>query len=236
MKNDNFTYSFYKKMISEIVSNGYRVCSYFDNYDGKVCILRHDVDFDIQKALCMARIENELGVSSTYFVLLRTDFYNPLSKKSISDLQEIISLGHHIGLHFDEKSYSEDENIIENIKKEAKTLGEALGCDIRVVSMHRPSKKTLDSNYSISKMVNSYSNYFFKEYKYLSDSRRRWKEDVIEVVKSNMFSKLHILTHSFWYNDNNQNIKDSLIAFIEDGKKTRFEGLKDNISDFDDIF
>lgn len=236
MINDDFTYSFYRKLLVSIISNGYRVSSYFDDYTGKVCILRHDIDFDINKALVMARIERELNICSTYFVLLRTDFYNPLSKKSIEALKEIVSLGHYIGLHFDEKSYLNDDNIINNIINEAKTLSQALNYEIKVVSMHRPSKKTLESNYKINGIINSYSTCFFKDFKYLSDSRRIWKENVLEIVESNKFEKLHILTHSFWYNKTNQSIKNSLISFINDGKTVRFEGLKDNISSFEDIF
>ena len=64
------------------------------------CVLRHDIEFSIDRALTMARIEaDEVGVKSTYTVQLRNNTYNALSQKNIEAIQEIKKLGHSIGLH-----------------------------------------------------------------------------------------------------------------------------------------
>ena len=146
----DFTYDSYRALLQTLKTNGYRFC-FFDECDnGKKCILRHDIDFDIKKSLELARIENKLGAKSTFFVLLKTNFYNPISKSSIDMLKEIVKLGHCIGLHFDEKSYDDNCDVVRLIKTESDILEKALGFPIRCVSMHRPSKKTLESNYVIT--------------------------------------------------------------------------------------
>ncbi len=47
-------------------------------------ILRHDVDFSVDRALELAKIENNYGISSTYFFLLHSDFYNIFEKDSFN--------------------------------------------------------------------------------------------------------------------------------------------------------
>lgn len=123
-----FTVEAYKHLIKALIENGYTITGY-DNYEGyeKAAILRHDIDMDIQKALEMARLEFELGVRSTYYVLLSSDLYNALSKNSIAYLKEILSLGHWVGLHFDEKKYEATDNVVEKIEQEIDTLEIYLG-------------------------------------------------------------------------------------------------------------
>ena len=125
-------------------------------------ILRHDIDFDPIAALAMAELESGEGVRSTYFVLLRTDFYNPLERGNVERLREIARLGHDIGLHYDETQYEDGDDAIAAIKREADTLGGALGLPVECVSMHRPSKASLEAQWSIPGIVNSYSNEFFQ--------------------------------------------------------------------------
>ena len=230
---NKFTFDEYSKMINSLKENDYIFCFYDETIKRKQCILRHDIDFDIRKSLELAKIEHDLGAKSTFFVLLKTDFYNPFSKKSLDMLKEIIKLGHTIGLHFDEKSYNYDCDLVHEIKKECLILGQALDYEIKVVSMHRPSKRTLESNYEINGIINSYSETFFKEYKYVSDSRRNWKEDVFEIINSNKYHKLHILTHAFWYHKYSSNLKKDLESFIETASLARRESLSENLTNFD---
>ena len=72
-----FTYSWYKNIIELADKQGYSFCDYSNyNKHNQEIILRHDIDMSLRKAVEMAKIENELGVSSTYFVLMLTNFYN----------------------------------------------------------------------------------------------------------------------------------------------------------------
>ena len=65
----------------------------------KFCVLRHDIEFSIDRAYELAKVEKELGVTSTYTVQVRNNTYNALSEKNIDLIKRIKDLGHHIGLH-----------------------------------------------------------------------------------------------------------------------------------------
>jgi hypothetical protein len=97
----DFTYDSYTELIGLISRNGYTFADYhnWQKYD-KPCILRHDIDFDVEKAIYLANLEAMEQIQSTYFVLLNTDFYNIFSKKNNGLIKGIKKMGHKIGLHF----------------------------------------------------------------------------------------------------------------------------------------
>ncbi|MBU3220662.1 hypothetical protein [Clostridium algidicarnis] len=234
----DFTYEAYVELIKLLKDKGYDFCSYL-NYDKykKTVIFRHDIDNSLEKALEIAKIEHENNITSTFFVLLSTNFYNVFSKESNDILKEIIALGHEIGLHFDEKRYeiSSIKELEYWVVKESKVLEEALGEKVKSVSMHRPSKWILENDIYFEGIINSYSKKFLSDFKYLSDSRMHWREDVIAIVDSEVYDRLHILTHAFWYADNNENMEEKLKKFIGDARKERYYYLKDNIRDIEEI-
>lgn len=231
-----FTYSDYENMLKLLLDNGYAVADYntHSKFD-KCAILRHDIDYDLEKALPFAKLEKECGVKSTYFVLVTSDFYNVFSSSSQSALNSISDLGHSIGLHFDEVRYPDlfgkPEGLKEKILIESELLSKATGLAVKSVSMHRPSKQILEANISIPGIVNSYSDEFFKNFKYLSDSRRNWREPIEEIIKSQKYARLHILTHAFWYNETEKTLKQSLLGFISNASEDRKRSLADNFTD-----
>lgn len=236
-----FTYYAYANLIYMLRKYGYQFASYHD-YKGleKCVIMRHDIDSSLEKAVELANLEKRQGVQSTYFVLISSPFYNVVSADSIRKLKMIQAAGHEIGLHFDELNYDPIEyqklGGVENaIYKEIDLLASVLDYKIRSVSMHRPSKKTLQADYDLGDVVNSYSKVFFEEFKYVSDSRRRWREDVCEIVRSGEHDKLHILTHAFWYNTVEKDIKQSILEFIDNAKQERKIAMSKNITDLDEI-
>ena len=227
----DFTYKAYTNLITIIREHGYSIASYDDwsKFDKSV-ILRHDVDYDIGKALEFAALEKDIGVNSTYFVLLTGNFYNLFSKVNLDKLHTISSFGHEIGLHFDETQYDSLDNIELKIKQEIHVLEELLGMPVRTISMHRPSRYILDSDLQIDGIVNSYGKDFFSDIKYLSDSRRNWKEPVEDIIISEQFKRLQILTHAFWYNEQNLDIHDSIYRFVNSANKERYDKVDDNIT------
>lgn len=224
----NFTYEDYEKMIELLWEKGYSFCNYKETYtEKKVCVLRHDVDTDIGAALKFAQIEKKLGVKSTYFILSRSDFYNPYSKQNTDRIHKIHECGHDIGLHFDEKicKVQNELECISRISEEAICMEKMLNLPISSVSMHRPSKQTLEANYRIPGIINSYSKMFFEEFKYVSDSRRNWREDIEQIIESEQYSYLHILTHPIWYRENELETREILLDFIRNGNKERYVTL-----------
>lgn len=231
-----FTYRGYGQLINSLKESEYKFADYHDYENYPRCvILRHDIDNSIEKSIQLAEIEAQLGVKSTYFALITSDFYNVASKKSLEGLQKIQNLGHEIGLHFDEMAYIELDNIVGAIKKEAGILSDIIGAEITTVSMHRPSQKTLEANYEIPGMINSYSKTFFNDFKYLSDSRRRWREPVLDIIMSGQYDRLHILTHAIWYNEVEEDIHDTIKDFVTSANQERYYQEKENIKDIESI-
>lgn len=179
------------------------------------------------------------GVKSTYFVLLTSDFYNIFSKNSIEKLHDIIKCGHEIGLHFDEMNYPElcgnIEAVCEKIQEEARILEKVTGKPVEAVSMHRPSREILEANLQIPGMINSYGQTFFHDFKYLSDSRRHWREPVEEIIRSEQYERLHILTHAFWYDEKEKDLHETVKLFINSANRQRYETYKENFTDLDSV-
>lgn len=228
-----FTYEAYENLLYILKETGYEFTNYRNWHDKEKCvILRHDIDFDVKKSLRLAKIEKSIGVKSTYFVLITSDFYNIFSKKTDTLLQSIMACGHEIGLHFDEVRYpgSAVGEIKSKIIDECNLLGSAIGKNVKTVSMHRPSKTILNANIQIPGIINSYGVEYFKEFKYLSDSRRIWREPVMEIIYSGQFKRLHILTHAFWYGESEQNLHSSLLRYINSGNTNRYSIMDDNFT------
>lgn len=236
--NMNFTYDSFIQLICMLKDKNYKFCNYSNcDESKKTVIFRHDVDLSLEKAVNIAKIEYENNISSTFYVLLSTDFYNVFSKTSNDMLKNIMSLGHDIGLHFDEKRYeiNNDEELNNFVRKECDILSMAVGKEVKSVSMHRPSRWILDNDIHFDSVINSYSKKFFTDFKYLSDSRMNWREDVLDIIKNEKYDRLHILTHPFWYEEEYGNIKERVSRFIKDANKERYYNLKDNLRDLDQI-
>lgn len=236
-----FTYESYRDLINRLKEKGY----YFSNYSSyndfeKVVIIRHDVDEDVDKAYRLAQIEAEEGISSTFFILVSSPFYNVFEKKTRDMIKRIIALGHNIGLHFDEKNYLKEQ--IDNIDEfnrlvefEGSILESVVGVKINSVSMHRPSENTLKNNYVFDKYTNTYSKEFFENFKYLSDSRMNWREDIDGIIDSEEYNRLHILVHAFWYDNCERKINQVLKNFINKARMDRINSLNDNITNLEQL-
>ncbi len=233
----NFTYDEYGQLLKLLIDKGYHIDGY-DNYkqSKQSVILRHDIDMSLDKAVQMAQYENSIGgMRSTYFVLVSSDFYNIFSKHSMECINEIRKCGHSIGLHFDESRYFSEnrllnkEELIKEILREKKLAENMLEIKIDVVSMHIPSKRTLEEDLVIPGMINSYGKEFFKGFKYVSDSYHRWRENVWDIINKDRPQRLHILTHAFWYNAESKTRNESFLEYIEEGKEYRGSLIEKNI-------
>ena len=137
---------------------------------------------------------------------------------------------------FDEVAYGDTDVPVETlIRREADILSDILGTPVTTVSMHRPSKKTLESDLQIPGLVNSYGKTFFRDFKYLSDSRCRWREPVMDIIQSEEYARLHILTHAIWYHDEAQGIEATVKNFILSGNRERYIQMMNNITDLNSI-
>jgi hypothetical protein len=100
-------------------------------------ILRHDVDVSPLSALKMAEIEKNLGIRSTYFILLSGPFYNILEGENAKILQRISKLGHEIGLHFWPEQYRRyEKDSIKTLRVEVNLLEHLVGKKVYSIARH----------------------------------------------------------------------------------------------------
>ena len=84
-------------------------------------------------------------------------------------------------------------------------------------------------------IINSYCGEFFKEFKYISDSRMNWREDVEKIVQLENDRALHLLTHPIWYSNEERSMKRCLEDLIKNKTFRTYESLYDNFRDLDDV-
>jgi len=128
----NRTFKDYKLFIEKSKSNGFKFAPLKEfikqkESNEKIIGIRHDVDSELDHALKIAKIEYDLGIRTTYYVLHTASyFYKNIHREILNDnlikklkyLQD--TLGHEIGLHIDlmpiEIVYKKDPiNYIKNL-------------------------------------------------------------------------------------------------------------------------
>jgi hypothetical protein len=190
-----FTYDEYYDVINSLVSKGYTFASFRETSPNPVAYLRHDVDFSPRKAVKLAEIEAELGVTATYFFLLTSSLYNPFDRETRRVIEEVESHGHDIGLHFDTSIYWEDEpqeeEIVKRVREEMNALS-SLPCDVvNMVAFHNPPEWVFGKNYN--GFTSTYEKRFFDDIEYISDSNHRWKNN--PPFTEGTPEKIQLLTH-----------------------------------------
>lgn len=204
--NHPFSLDHYGETISAFLDNGYAIVDFADiQATDRHLVLRHDVDFDLRAAAKMAEFEASQGIRATYFVLLRTEFYNVYSKSAEDALGRIAASGHNIGLHFDAALYPGGEaELIRAAQDECQILSQAVRRDIGVLSFHRPHRDLLASDIEFSGVLNAYSRRFFEDIGYCSDSKGTWRYGVpLEHEAVAAGRALQLLTHPIWWVDRN---------------------------------
>jgi hypothetical protein len=182
------------------------------------CFLRHDVDLSPEKALEMAEIEASQGIYSTYYVLLRSPFYNALTKKNIEIWKTILNLGHEIGLHFDPNAYDmldkRTDAWLEKLKQEVEIFEKELFCSVQSFSFHNPNAGTWDtlkSNEYINLINASCS--LIQQASFYSDSRGELKKGPYESFLQSIPEQgsIYVLIHPDWWFDVDLSMEDKII-------------------------
>jgi hypothetical protein len=202
----DFTRGGYRSLVANLLERGYSTVGYDAVAPGEQhMILRHDLDMSIDAAVAIAEIEAELGVAAHYFVLLRTEMYNPWSDQSRRQLDRIAGLGHEIGLHLDASLYPDDITMLDRAAAEECTALAALtGRPVEMISFHRPSSALLGWPADIAGRSHSYQPRYFHDIGYCSDSRGAWHHghphDHAAIGEGRA---LQLLTHPIWWDRDN---------------------------------
>jgi len=215
----DFTYEAYSRFLALITASGYRFTDYHHADGTDLCVMRHDIDIEIDAAVRLAELERatDPNLRATYFVLLSSERYNVFCRRNADGIGAIAALGHEIGLHFDETKYPDASSVelVQAIREETSILGQAVGVEIKAVSMHIPSQRALQADYDLTPLVNSYSHRYFHQFKYLSDSMMSWRENAEDIISRHEYDNLHILTHPFWYTAEPQSARDKINHYLD---------------------
>ncbi len=172
----DFTHESYLELLAFIQSLDYRVVPFRDlPASGPYVILRHDIDFSIDKAIEMAALDRQAAVHSTFFVLLTAPYYNALHERSLDGLQEIVAMGHEVGLHYDCTGFDRLTPVEQKqrVDRLVACLEDHLGIHVTSISQHKPTESNVKPE--IPGYMDAYSRPFFKEIAYVSDSRMMFR-------------------------------------------------------------
>ena len=218
-----FSYAEYRNIIT-LVKHNLPIMDFSEVNDevDSFCVLRHDIEFSIDRALEMARIEHEdLNVHSTYTVQLRNNTYNALSQKNIEAIQEIESMGHYIGLH-QNPPMMEDEELVDYILKDIETLEHYYEFEVDRFAFHRCGSNPgiLEKYVEVPGKINCYAEDFFHYFSgdrpeelrvhYLADSNHQWKYGhPLHIDYYDLPQKMQLLTHPYsWSEEGYDNISN----------------------------
>ena len=235
----SFTYEEYRsiiKSLNNIKNTTFESALQADCYS----IIRHDVEFSIDRAHVMGLIDAELGIKSTFFFQVSSSAYNPFSQKNKGKIKNLEKLGHKIGLHF-YVSHIEPENQLAlelefQIQKSIFEMG--LGINLDIFSFHRPPKWLLDirDDYLFN-ALNAYGPSFFEytpnpvKIKYMSDSNHQWKNG--HPFDDFMKSKMQLLIHpDEWSGQHYLNEKEFLLSLINENRADFISTLDQELKSF----
>ncbi len=157
-------------------------------------LLRHDVDFSVNHAYEIAKIDKSQNIFSTFFFMLTSNMYNLLSQTNRQLVLEIKEMGHKISLHFDPTVYKK----IDQFKQEREIFEKNFMVEVDIVSVHRPGIFLNNNNLDLFGSKQTYQNKYFKKMKYISDSSGRdVSDDLDDYLESNKKKGLHLLLHPY---------------------------------------
>lgn len=185
----------------------------------RIALLRHDIDTEPRRAIGFARVEEHHGVKSSFFVRVHAD-YNPFSYRVYEVLQEIVRMGHEVGLHYENIDFANlmGEDPVDVFMREKRILETVLDVKVHGVAAHRDFTgiNNLDfwKSHDPAKLgvrYDAYQKNFLRDFSYVTDSLAVWriqapgqKEPRKGLCLCNYLSrrvpKLYVLTHpQYWY-------------------------------------
>lgn len=222
----DFSIATYTKLLETFISKGYYFQT-FEKYissekDGKLVIIRHDVDEFAENALKMAKIEHKLGIQATYYFRIVRQSNRP------EIISQIAALSHEIGYHYEDVAFSNGD--IEKAKQSFENNLQYFRSfyPVKTVCMHGSSTSKYDNRilWSHCKLADfgligePYLSTDFNDVYYITDTGYAWDGDkytvrdvvdnkfgisfhstkqIIECIKTGEFpNQSLILAHTLW--------------------------------------
>ena len=104
--NCNFSFEHYKEILKTALKSNYEFINFAEfiernknsrknNFlNEKICLLRHDVDYEFAKNYNLAKIEYDLGLKSTFFIQCTSWEYNSRDRDVFKIAKELSKMGH----------------------------------------------------------------------------------------------------------------------------------------------
>lgn len=151
--------------------------------DGKIVIMRHDVDNRPNQSLIKARIEKELNVKSTYYFRIVPESNHP------QIIRDIAELGHEIGYHYEDLSLANGdfEKAISLFEKNLDYFRQFY--PVRTICMHGSPASVWDNRliwrdyryHDHGIIAEPYFDLDFSKTLYLTDTGRKWNGSQVSV-------------------------------------------------------
>jgi SAM-dependent methyltransferase len=194
-----------------------------------LCVLRHDVDFSLDYALEMARLDAEAGLRSTFLVQLFSPWYRTCDPHGLDRLRAIVRLGHEIGLHWDGRLLQGTaEQRRAALQRDLAFLEGLVGAPIVSVSQHAPA----DSDPLDTRGIAAFDPYrepFLHPLIYVSDSNMAWRVPFHELIAGGR--SLHILLHPVWWMASGENMPAKIQASFA-LERARLDDIERGAQDF----
>ena len=195
----DFTIAIYNRLLNAIITNGYTFNTFeqyisekSSNADKKKCVvLRHDIDSRPKHALKLAIIENELGITASFYFRIVRQSNQP------HIIEQIVEMGHELGYHYEDLSLSKG-----NFEVALSTFQQNLQYfntyyPIKTICMHGSPTSKWDnklmwkrSSYEDFGLIGEpYFDVDFEQVGYLTDTGRKWNathENVRDKVSKNL--------------------------------------------------
>ncbi len=192
----------YQSLLKLASEGGYQFSRFVDHEDTSSCciFLRHDVDYSLDLAVELARVNASLNVSGTFFLLLRSQVYNLLSYRGLSRAREIQALNQRLAFHcaLPPTIPDDDEDLARLVRSDFDLANRHIPDLEPVFSWHNPTFEVLSrsDDLHVPGLVNVYGERFTKKAKYISDSNMRYSVTEFEdILTREHHSGLHLLLH-----------------------------------------
>jgi len=194
----------YRDLLDAAHAGGYRF-SYFDHEpEAGDLLLRHDVDLSLEAALEVAEVEARADAVATYFLMLRSEFYNLFSPAGDAAVERLRELGHRVGLH---------------------ALWPHVDSDDRfdaVLAWHNPDPEYMRE--PVDGMTNVMTAPWADVYR--SDSNQNWRQGCPhEELAAGTFERLQLLTHPEIWVYPGRTMGETMLAMLDAERELRLRQL-----------
>jgi hypothetical protein len=193
MIRSRWTLDHYRDLLSSLLDRGLTPLELADYAERRPGVwLRHDVELSLGAALTMARVENEFGIPSSYFVCVESPFFTS-DDAVLTAVDELRRLHRDVSFHF-------------VLSPDKPTVGDRLGdvatrfpsLEPRALTFHAPGVAVAEladqplGEIVYRPMVNDVGRYF-------SDSTGRWRWGRPDQARLEPTELVQVLTHPFWW-------------------------------------